>query len=288
MTSGGTLNTVAALHDQLFDMLCEIDSAMRREGVSYFLAAGTALGAARSQDIIPWDFDLDLLVPVDQYQAACIALKRHLPQRYGLKDPKRDSQYEHLFARVFLEGVDQKYVHADLFPLGGTFSSRSAQRLHLRTSKVLRQLFYVKRRLARPEARVLTGWKIVLARAFTALVPDGGVIRLFDRMCSIVRAESARVVTNIAAGYMTRECVSAAVFQTVRYERIRHRRFPVPGDVDGYLRSLYGDYMEPPTRTDRARELKVFDDRYLPVLAGVPRQLGELSQDVTRTDHEGQ
>ena len=52
--------TIEKLHDILFDMLCAIDDACRKEGVSWSLGGGTMLGAVRHHDFIPWDDDADI------------------------------------------------------------------------------------------------------------------------------------------------------------------------------------------------------------------------------------
>ena len=43
--------TMDELHDQLFQLLCEIDDICKRNGVRYFLDSGTEIGAAREKDL---------------------------------------------------------------------------------------------------------------------------------------------------------------------------------------------------------------------------------------------
>src|SRR4051794_24102390 len=116
---GSTIDSPTALHRQLRDMLEVVAEILEAASVPYFLCAGTALGGMRGGDLIPWDFDVDLLVPIQSYDRALVALRQALPSRYALTDHRADPAYERLFSRVHLSAVHHKYAHVDLFPLGG-------------------------------------------------------------------------------------------------------------------------------------------------------------------------
>lgn len=49
-------------------MLEDIDRVCREHNITYFLDAGTLLGARRHGGFIPWDDDVDLGMPRDDYE----------------------------------------------------------------------------------------------------------------------------------------------------------------------------------------------------------------------------
>jgi lipopolysaccharide cholinephosphotransferase len=262
------------LHVQLRDMLAVVAEILEHRGVEYLLCAGTALGAVRDGDLIPWDFDVDLLVPLPAYPAALRALRECLPPRYAVKDPYDDVTYDHPFGRVHLASADHKYVHVDLFPLGGTFAGKRAQRAQLRLSRGLRRVFYARTRLVTSRGkvrgpRVLTTGLRLAART----VPRRLLLRLFRIVCTLKDSQSSHL-TNLAAGYLEREAMPRRLFEAPSRVSIAGRSYPCPSPPEEYLERLYGDFATPPTDEERARLLAFFDSWYLPTLREVSLDLG--------------
>ena len=50
------------------DLLRELDAVCKTLGISYFLDCGTLLGAVRDHHFIPWDDDIDVIMPREDYE----------------------------------------------------------------------------------------------------------------------------------------------------------------------------------------------------------------------------
>ena len=56
------------LHSKLLNMMKAFDDFCRANNISYFMLGGTELGAVRHHGFIPWDDDMDIGIPQDDYK----------------------------------------------------------------------------------------------------------------------------------------------------------------------------------------------------------------------------
>lgn len=62
------LSNLEILQKTCEELLFDFDSVCREKGLKYYLAWGSLLGAVRHQGFIPWDDDIDLLMPRNEMQ----------------------------------------------------------------------------------------------------------------------------------------------------------------------------------------------------------------------------
>ncbi len=88
------------MHDKLFVLMQETDRICRKNGIKYFLRAGTLLGALRYGDYIPWDDDADILMLRKDY----IKFKKVFPavagEGYVLDKPEDRAEYDDYIPRI--------------------------------------------------------------------------------------------------------------------------------------------------------------------------------------------
>lgn len=117
------LNT-EEIQEVLLEMLLQLDRVLREHDVRYTLDGGTLLGAVRHKGFIPWDDDIDILVPRPDFSRLCNH-PEWAPPGFRFAIPGKDG-YELPFVKFFdlswkaqepgLEGYLDEYLWIDVFP----------------------------------------------------------------------------------------------------------------------------------------------------------------------------
>lgn len=126
---------LAPLHDALKEIVKDFDAICQKAKVSFFLVYGTLLGAARHQDIIPWDDDIDLGMFREDYEKLIQYFVCNEEKNYYLSCAETDVKHTQIFAK--LVRTDGKYKHlckyyahvmglsVDIFPLDEALPQRN-------------------------------------------------------------------------------------------------------------------------------------------------------------------
>lgn len=81
------------------DLLCRFDSICRRHNLHYSMAFGSLLGIIRHDGFIPWDDDIDVVMPREDYEKLK-AYKSEFDYPYFLQFPGEDKGYCFSFAKL--------------------------------------------------------------------------------------------------------------------------------------------------------------------------------------------
>ncbi len=92
---------------RMFEILLSFDQLAKRHNLTYWLDHGTLLGAVRHKGFIPWDDDLDISMPREDYEKLKI-LKLHLPSYIFLQDKESDPRVPIHFIK--LRDKNSKYI----------------------------------------------------------------------------------------------------------------------------------------------------------------------------------
>ena len=76
--------TMEKIQELEFDLLKFLKSVCQKYNLNYFLAYGTLIGAARHQDFIPWDDDVDVMIPREDYHKLIKAIEKESHPYYKI------------------------------------------------------------------------------------------------------------------------------------------------------------------------------------------------------------
>ncbi len=112
---------------RMVEMLIEVDKICSKYNIEYYLDAGSLLGAVRHGGFIPWDDDLDIVVPRKDFKRLSKALMKELPSSMAYQDRFTDWNFPSVIAKVrdrnsyFYEEectdrFKEKGIFIDIFP----------------------------------------------------------------------------------------------------------------------------------------------------------------------------
>ena len=78
----------------MFDMLIEFDAICKKHQFQYWLDSGTLLGAVRHQGFIPWDDDIDISMPVEDYNKFLKIANSELSNEIFLQTSQTDKDFK--------------------------------------------------------------------------------------------------------------------------------------------------------------------------------------------------
>jgi lipopolysaccharide cholinephosphotransferase len=237
---------VAGIQELVRRLLVELDRVAARAGVPYYLAYGTAIGAVRDGDLIPWDVDADVWLP-QEHQARLVGeATALLGPEFELLTAETHDDYEYLFPRLVLRSVHHVLVHVDVFPLDPAPSSRRLAAAYVAGMHLLAQVFFVKRARTDIREHYSAGKRLLtrLLRAAAWPVPDRLLLRGFRRLQARGRPDSP-LVANSCGSYGGREVFERSWFGRPTTRSVFGRDLPLPGDTEAVLTQVYGDFRTP-------------------------------------------
>ena len=229
-----------------------IDHICRSHGIDYWIDSGTLLGAVRHGGFIPWDDDIDIAMTADGLERFKQVAPALLPPTLVLQTPESVPESKEPIVKVrdldsfYVEPGDDfsanypKGLFVDIFPFVDypTVSRPWVKRV----ARMLSRSRSILRKPHRYSFRAVAEWfwfgaKYLVARALwhgTCLMRPKGTYMSFD-------------VTLNGYGVMQRKD-SIFPLSTITFEG---KEFACPNNVDDYLRTLYGDYMQIPPEGQR-------------------------------------
>ena len=224
-------------------------------GISYFLSNGTLLGSVKYKGFIPWDDDVDIFIPRNDYDRALRLFKDN--EKYKLFAFEREENYHYPFAKLcdmttrkiegnYDNGVDLG-VDMDIFPLDFWDNNLEKAKKEVKQMNLYRFCLGLTK-LEKPDSynivkRVIKAVVMMICK----LLGSRFFIRQMIKLSRNGKTETSRYLgCKSWCIYGEREIIPAEVFADTVEVEFEGERFKAPIGYDTYLRSLYGDYEKDP------------------------------------------
>ena len=269
------MTNMELLHQVDVDIVKEVVRICDKHDLKYYMLGGTMLGAIRHKGFIPWDDDIDLGMPREDYEKFLEIAPQELPAYLKVVNYRNDPNYMYYITRVLdtdtkvIEeriGNDNKYTNAsiDIFPIDGTPNNVFARKIYffrVLYHRALMSLCYkdsIDRKRKRSKKEKLLLW--IMER-----IPVEKLTTPYKQKCKIDKllrkqpVKGAKYIGNIMGAYRTREIVPAEYYgegAMYPFEDIQLRGLSMYHE---YLTYTYGDYMQLPPEESRKTHFKILE-----------------------------
>ncbi|MBQ2727162.1 MAG: LicD family protein [Clostridia bacterium] len=239
-----------------FDILKVFDAFCKENNIRYFFAYGTLLGAIRYKGFIPWDDDVDVLVPREDYDRMLTLFRDS--EKYQMFSLERTPEYRYPFAKLcdmttrkdegaYDNGVELG-VDIDIFPLDHwDNNTEKAQQEAKKIKGLMTYLGFSK--LKKPDSlnpvkRCVKGVVMAFCKRFGS---EYYIRKIVEASNKPSQKDSSYVGCKVWCVYGSRGIHRAEAFADTVEIEFEGEKFPAPAGYDSYLTDLYGDYLpEPP------------------------------------------
>lgn len=237
-----------------FHDFCELNR------LKYFMVGGTLLGAIRHQGFIPWDDDIDVSMPREDYEKL-INLSHKIRQPFEIKHHSIDDEYVYPFIKFVNNNVmvDEGLGNAkpigvwiDVFPLDSIFDGGSLAKYYVRFFHVIRKLIILRTKSYKLKKLNIIGIAMANCLCFlTALIPKKFYFLALDKLSCRYRNVWSKFLVNYYGSYAEKEITLASIFNERVLYKFEGCMFWGIKNYHDYLTQIYGDYMLLPSLEKR-------------------------------------
>ena len=230
------------------EMMDEVDKFCRSHDIRYSLSSGTLIGAIRHKGFIPWDDDLDIMMPLPD-----MMIFREIFKSDNLKyvDIDIDDNYQFPFSRI-----ESLKTYNKISPYGRKGSGMAIDlypMLGLPQRNIEIDKFFVKARIICDKRlhMMLWGNRIHRYLPFLRCLSIGKQVKLYRDFMFQFPYETAQRFYHLGGYPNWAAVMDKDYFKELIDVEFEGYSFMAISDFDEYLNNCYGDYMTPPPEDQR-------------------------------------
>lgn len=233
-----------------------------KHGLLFYFCGGCCIGTLRHKGFIPWDDDIDVFMPREDYEKLAVLWPQQMKDtkyRY-CRNSKNEyhrsllsaiSDEETTFIKERQKDLDISHgIRLEILPLDGCPSSRFKRKMQIFWG--LTYQIYMNQ-----EAPTSKGTLLKIIGKMMLFVCPGWKLRykaakLAERKMSKYKISDCDKITELCARYkyMVNEYPKEA-FASAVLKEFEGEMMPIPVGYDDYLKMAFGEYMELPPESER-------------------------------------
>ena len=262
----GTQLSMTEVQDVALQILKEVATICENNSIQYFLTYGTLLGAIRHKGFIPWDDDVDIMMPRPDYERFCNYFKEHSEEVYPYKlfNLEVCSDYPYMISRISDDRYEIKVnnekeygmgVFIDIYPLDGLGNEYDKAYAVMKSIRKYPRLFFLSTRKyyhIGTTKGVINCLIKIPAFFYAKLMGKKYFERKILSAIDGFNYEQSKYVGCAVWGSGTKIFIFEKTdFVDFKMQQFVDGEFRIPFQYNQLLKQWYGDYMQLPPEKDR-------------------------------------
>ena len=262
--------TLDKLHQVELEILDDFVNVCEKHKLRYFLTGGTMLGAIRHSGFIPWDDDIDIGMPREDYDKFIKIGTDALGDKYTLECFELNKNYYLPFAKIkknntiFDEGIIKdklsKGIFIDIIPFENVDKINKSLKFRAGMVKNIMETMFCKM-----HARKLSHTNKPLFCFFLKLLPKRVLMKMQHHYQTKCKNNDSKYINALGGTYhYLKETFKREDILPPKKIKFEDREYYGMNKPDVYLSQIFGDYMKLPPQEKRRNhrpDMIVFDSR---------------------------
>ncbi|MFV0382282.1 MAG: phosphorylcholine transferase LicD [Breznakia sp.] len=245
---------------EIFD---EFQNFCKKYNLSFCLFGGTCLGAIRHQAMIPWDDDIDLIMPRNDYEKLIQIAKMHLHEDYFFQHFENEPNCGFVFGKVRRNNtiLSETYsyklgfhqgVWIDIFPCDNISDYAFMRMWDVIRFKFYQNMYIIKCGYSLPIGKpYYYRFIYVFIKRISKIFSQAWLVKRLKYIMTRHNKKQTKRVYPYGGAYGKREILASTVFENPILVDFENRKAKVFKEYEVYLTRVYGNYMELPPMEKR-------------------------------------
>ncbi len=257
-----TKEEIKSLQEKSLEILLYFKDFCEKHNLLFYLCGGCCIGAIRNKGFIPWDDDIDVFMPREDFERLAVLWPKYADtDRYSFCRTNKEVNYHHAAASIrdnnttfiMRHSKDDDINHGlilDIIPLDGCPDSKI---------KRLKQMFFAMafslfnaQRLPDNQGKFLRILSKILLSIFRSKNLRYFIWKYSEKQMTKYKIKDCKYITELVTGFRyMKNKYPKHIFEKAVYKEFEGYEMPVPVGYDTYLKMAFGDYMKLPPEEQR-------------------------------------